>query len=139
MVNITASILLGVVSGFVAHVAGRHLATGLQQFLAVGVCGGLSTFSSVSLQTWNLLLERRWLAAILNILVSNHSLFCWSRSRLAVQRVVDPRRLTQHYGTPLFATFSFAVFFPLLPESVELVLLTPIVVIHTVFLLERRN
>jgi fluoride exporter len=69
-VNITASVLLGAVSGFVGHVADRHLATGLQQFLAVGVCGGLSTFSSFSLQTWNLLLERRWLAAILNVLVS---------------------------------------------------------------------
>jgi fluoride exporter len=70
VVNITASILLGVISGFLAHVADRQLATALQQFLAVGVCGGLSTFSSLSLQTWNLLLERRWFAALLNILVS---------------------------------------------------------------------
>lgn len=69
-VNIVASILLGLVSGFLAHLADRQLATGLQQLLAVGVCGGLSTFSSFSLQTWNLLLERRWLVAILNMLVS---------------------------------------------------------------------
>jgi CrcB protein len=69
-VNITASILLGVISGFLVHIADRQLATALQQFGAVGVCGGLSTFSSFSLQTWNLLLARRWLAAILNILVS---------------------------------------------------------------------
>jgi fluoride exporter len=70
VVNITASILLGVISGLIAHLADRQIATELQQFLAVGVCGGLSTFSSFSLQTWNLLLERRWLAAILNLLVS---------------------------------------------------------------------
>ncbi|MBV8276091.1 MAG: fluoride efflux transporter CrcB [Verrucomicrobia bacterium] len=69
-VNIVASILLGLVSGFLAHVADRQLATALQQLLAVGICGGLSTFSSFSLQTWNLLLERRWLVAILNMLVS---------------------------------------------------------------------
>jgi fluoride exporter len=69
-VNIVASILLGLVSGFVAHLADRQLATGLQQLLAIGVCGGLSTFSSFSLQTWNLLSERRWVAAILNMLVS---------------------------------------------------------------------
>ena len=70
VINITASILLGVISGFIAHTADRQLATALQQFVAVGVCGGLSTFSSFSLQTWNLLLARRWLAAILNILIS---------------------------------------------------------------------
>jgi fluoride exporter len=69
-VNLIASILLGSVSGFAAHLADRQLATGLQQLLAIGVCGGLSTFSSFSLQTWNLLLERRWVVAILNILVS---------------------------------------------------------------------
>ena len=69
-VNLVASILIGLVSGFLAHVADRQLATGLHQLLAVGVCGGLSTFSSFSLQTWNLRLERRWLVAILNMLVS---------------------------------------------------------------------
>ena len=70
VVNITASILLGIISGFIAHLADRQLATALQEFAAVGVCGGLSTFSSFSLQTWSLLVERRWLVAILNILVS---------------------------------------------------------------------
>ena len=69
-VNIVASILLGLVSGFVSHLADRQLATGLQQLVAIGVCGGLSTFSSFSLQTWNLLLARRWVVAILNVLVS---------------------------------------------------------------------
>ena len=70
VVNITASTALGLISGLLAHISDRELATALQQLLAVGVCGGLSTFSSFSLQTWNLLLERRWLAATLNILVS---------------------------------------------------------------------
>jgi fluoride exporter len=70
VVNITASIALGLTSGVLAHVSDREVATALQPLLAVGVCGGLSTFSSFSLQTWNLLLERRWLAATLNILVS---------------------------------------------------------------------
>jgi CrcB protein len=70
VVNITASTALGLISGLLAHISDRELATALQQLLAVGICGGLSTFSSFSLQTWNLLLERRWLAATLNILVS---------------------------------------------------------------------
>jgi CrcB protein len=70
LVNIVASTALGLLSGLLLHMGDRHLATALQQLLAVGVCGGLSTFSSFSLQTWNLLREQRWLAAILNILVS---------------------------------------------------------------------
>jgi CrcB protein len=70
VVNIIASLLLGMISGSLAHVADRQLAASLHQLLAVGVCGGLSTFSSLSLQTWNLLLERRWFAALLNIVVS---------------------------------------------------------------------
>jgi CrcB protein len=70
VVNITASVVLGLISGFLAHLSDHELATALQQFLAVGICGGLSTFSSFSLQTWNLLLERRWLAASLNLVGS---------------------------------------------------------------------
>jgi fluoride exporter len=70
VVNITASVALGLISGVLVHVSDHELATALQQLLAVGVCGGLSTFSSFSLQTWNLLLERRWLAAALNIVFS---------------------------------------------------------------------
>jgi fluoride exporter len=83
MVNITASILLGVVSGFIARLADRQLATALQQFAAVGICGGLSTFSSFSLQTWSLLVERRWLVAILNILVS--TILCFAGTALGWQ------------------------------------------------------
>ena len=70
VINIIASVALGLTSGVLTHVSDREVATALQQLLAAGVCGGLSTFSSFSLQTWNLLLERRWLAATLNILVS---------------------------------------------------------------------
>jgi CrcB protein len=47
-VNIVASVLLGLLSGFLAHLADRQLATALQQLVAIGVCGGLSTFSSFS-------------------------------------------------------------------------------------------
>jgi CrcB protein len=70
VVNVVASALLGLVSGLVLRLGTTEIAAVLQQFLAVGVCGGLSTFSSFSLQTWNLLMERRWIAAIANIFVS---------------------------------------------------------------------
>jgi CrcB protein len=70
VVNVVASGLIGVISGAVLRLGSTEMAAELQQFLAVGVCGGLSTFSSFSLQTWNLLTQRRWLAAIVNIIVS---------------------------------------------------------------------
>jgi fluoride exporter len=70
VVNVVASTLLGLVSGLLLRLGVAETATALQQFISVGVCGGLSTFSSFSLQTWNLLMERRWIAAIANIIVS---------------------------------------------------------------------
>lgn len=70
IVNVVASALIGLISGFVLRLGNTETATWMQQFLAVGICGGLSTFSSFSLQTWNLLVEKRWLAAALNIIIS---------------------------------------------------------------------
>jgi CrcB protein len=74
-VNVTASTLIGLFAGALLHLGNREAATALQQFLSVGICGGLSTFSSFSLQTWNLLGERRWGAAIVNIVVSTTACF----------------------------------------------------------------
>jgi CrcB protein len=70
VVNVVASALIGLISGLALRLGTTEMAAALQQFLAVGVCGGLSTFSSFSLQTWNLLLERRWIGAIANVIVS---------------------------------------------------------------------
>jgi fluoride exporter len=70
VVNVVASALIGLTSGIVLHLGSTETTAGLQQFFIVGICGGLSTFSSFSLQTWNLILERRWLAAIAYIVVS---------------------------------------------------------------------
>jgi CrcB protein len=36
----------------------------------VGICGGLTTFSSFSLQTYSLIADRRWLSALCNIVFS---------------------------------------------------------------------
>jgi CrcB protein len=70
VVNLVASAMIGALSGFVLHLTNTAAATALQQLVGVGVCGGLSTFSSFSLQTWSLLVQGRWLAVIANILVS---------------------------------------------------------------------
>ncbi|MEY2614476.1 MAG: hypothetical protein QOH78_249, partial [Verrucomicrobiota bacterium] len=46
------------------------LASALQQLLVIGICGGFTTFSSFSLQTFILIVDRRWLLALSNIVFS---------------------------------------------------------------------
>jgi fluoride exporter len=70
IVNIVGSTIIGFCAGFLMHVSNSGLATALQQLLVVGICGGLTTFSSFSLQTYSLIADRRWLSAISNIVFS---------------------------------------------------------------------
>jgi CrcB protein len=69
-VNVVGSILAGVFSGLLAHMSNSSVAVALQQLLVIGVCGGLTTFSSFSLQTFSLIAEGRWLSALSNIVFS---------------------------------------------------------------------
>ena len=69
-VNLVGSILIGAFSGFLLQVSNGGLALALQQLLVVGICGGLTTFSSFSLQTFSLIAEGRWLSALSNIVFS---------------------------------------------------------------------
>lgn len=68
VVNVTGSLLIGLFAGALSN----HPKVGLwlQPFLIVGICGGLTTFSSFSLQTWTLLRSGRWGFALLNIVLS---------------------------------------------------------------------
>src|SRR4029077_20829679 len=75
VVNLVGSALIGVFSGVVGHVSNSATAAMLQQFLVVGIRGGLTTFSSFSLQTYNLIAEGRWLSALANIIFSTG--FCF--------------------------------------------------------------
>jgi fluoride exporter len=70
VVNVVGSFLIGVFSGFLVHLSSSSVAVALQQLLVIGVCGGLTTFSSFSLQTFNLIAEGRWLFALSNITFS---------------------------------------------------------------------
>ena len=70
VVNVTGSLVIGVLAAL-TEPEGRLLASpGFRQFLMVGICGGYTTFSSFSLQTLNLLRDREWLYAGGNILLS---------------------------------------------------------------------
>ena len=70
IVNLTGSLLIGLGSGYLTRFGGAAWALPARQFLLVGICGGLTTFSSFSLQTLNLIVSRRWAAAFTNILMS---------------------------------------------------------------------
>src|SRR5438105_3378076 len=60
VVNLVGSMVIGVSSGLLMHISSKSIGTGLQQFVVVGICGGLTTFSSFSLQTYSLIAEGRW-------------------------------------------------------------------------------
>ena len=63
LINVTGSLLLGVLTGLVAF----HGAPGVVRTVAgTGFCGGYTTFSTASFETARLLQEHRRLAALLN-------------------------------------------------------------------------
>lgn len=64
-VNALGSLLLGIVLG-----GGLFASGGLQALLGIGFCGGLTTFSTFSLQTLSLASEQSWGKALVNILGS---------------------------------------------------------------------
>ena len=70
VVNIVGSTIIGFCAGFLMHVSNSGFATALQQLLMVGICGGLTTFASFSLQTYSLIADRRWPSELCNIVFS---------------------------------------------------------------------
>jgi CrcB protein len=70
IVNLVGSWIIGLAAGWIAHFNDPFWASAAKQLLMVGICGGLTTFSSFSLQTWNLMLSGRWGSAFTNVLVS---------------------------------------------------------------------
>jgi fluoride exporter len=70
IVNLVGSWIIGFAAGWVAHFNDPFWASVAKQLLMFGICGGLTTFSSFSLQTWNLMLSGRWGSAFTFVLVS---------------------------------------------------------------------
>ena len=70
VINIAGSALIGIVAASALSPSRTLLTQELRSFLMVGVCGGFTTFSSFSLQTFELLREGRGAAALANVVVS---------------------------------------------------------------------
>ncbi|MFM1767772.1 MAG: hypothetical protein RJA22_301 [Verrucomicrobiota bacterium] len=70
LVNVTGSFLFGFLASLTAP-DGRWTASApVRTFLLAGVCGGYTTFSAFSAQTFELLQEGRWLHAATNTALS---------------------------------------------------------------------
>lgn len=70
LVNVTGSFAIGFFSTLTAPTGRWPASDSLRQFFAIGVCGGFTTFSAFSLQTFSLAQEGEWVYASLNILGS---------------------------------------------------------------------
>lgn len=68
-VNFLGSLLLGAIVA--SPFLGVEFRPMLRLLLAVGFCGGFTTFSTFGFQTFELLQDSRWLLAITNILANN--------------------------------------------------------------------
>ncbi|WP_410569785.1 fluoride efflux transporter CrcB [Amycolatopsis sp. cmx-4-61] len=66
-VNITGSFVLGFLSGWLVHGAEP---SSVRALVAVGFCGGLTTFSTFGYETVRLFLEKTRLYAVLNVVVT---------------------------------------------------------------------
>jgi CrcB protein len=69
-VNVTGAMLIGVFASLAAPESRFFLPVPARLFLMTGICGGYTTFSTFSLETFNLLRDGEFLPALANMLLS---------------------------------------------------------------------
>ena len=70
VVNIVGSFVLGAFVGFAGTIERIALGTPVYNLVAVGLCGGFTTFSTFSVQTLALFQDGDWAAAVGNVVFS---------------------------------------------------------------------
>jgi fluoride exporter len=70
VVNITGSFAIGFLAALTMPAGPFLVSPRVREFLLIGLCGGYTTFSSFSLQTFDLAAEGDWLRAGLNCVLS---------------------------------------------------------------------
>ena len=69
-INVAGCFLIGWFGTLTLHTGRYPLSDNARLFVMVGICGGFTTFSSFSLQTFDLLREGSWVRALLNVAAS---------------------------------------------------------------------
>jgi CrcB protein len=69
-VNVTGSFVIGFFAALIDPQSPFLVGPRMRQFIMIGVCGGYTTFSSFSLQTFELVREGDWFRAGLNSVLS---------------------------------------------------------------------
>jgi len=70
LINVLGSFVIGYVGALTLQSGRYAVSDNLRLFVMVGICGGFTTFSSFSLQTFDLLRAGAWGRAMANIVVS---------------------------------------------------------------------
>jgi CrcB protein len=101
LINVLGSFVIGYV-GTLTLQSGRYaISDNLRLFVMVGICGGFTTFSSFSLQTFDLLRNGAWGRAMANIVVclaavaAGHLIAQQQTARIAI---TDAARDHHHLG-----------------------------------------
>ena len=69
-INVAGCFLIGWFGTLTLHTGRYPLSDNARLFVMVGICGGFTTFSSFSLQTFDLMREGEWWRAVLNVAAS---------------------------------------------------------------------